>query len=295
MKLKFGSWSLTPYLMVVLVVGLQACGGGGSSTPQTPAVNTSLASVARGYYEGFATINVPSGGDLTISDPNFKAIVDEKQFVITYVGTPKLLYKGTFTEVSDTAFKADIRVYKNQRFISTARIENGSIDAGASLKGTISAGTGDHANSVGDIELSYDNSNYLVKKEYKTGVPAVWGDTPLTGGVIFTSNTNINIQLSATNNDELNGCDTTTGFDTADVIYTQTGRIRSFTSVPMETCSDGTPPDGKVLRGYLTNYNGNGVDDDRMLFVASDDELAYVGILKCLNNDTNPIGQCFVP
>ena len=33
MKLKFGSWSLTPYLMVVLFLGLQACGGSSSPTP----------------------------------------------------------------------------------------------------------------------------------------------------------------------------------------------------------------------------------------------------------------------
>ena len=33
MKLKLGSWSHTPYLMVFLFLGLQACGGGGDTPP----------------------------------------------------------------------------------------------------------------------------------------------------------------------------------------------------------------------------------------------------------------------
>lgn len=291
MKLKLGSWSLTPYLMVVLFLGLQACGGGGGDP--VPETNTSLASEARGYYDGFATIDFATG-ELNVAPPNLKAIVDEKEFVITFVGTPNLLYKGTFTEVTSTTFKADIRVYKDQVFFSTAKIDNGTITAGTSFMGTISGGTGDYSNSVGNIELTYNGANDLVAKEYMSGGAAGWIDSPLSGVVTFNSSTNLDVNINTVNNSELLDCDTTGGFDTANVVYAQTGRIHSFTTSPMEACSEGTPPTGKVLNGYLTNYNGNGVDDDRMLFVASDDELAYVAILFCGNNPAAPVGQCLI-
>lgn len=71
MKLKFGSWSLTPYLMVVLFLGLQACGGG---TPPPAAANPV------GYYAGTFNYSTPTGQGTIATDTAVKAIVDSISF-----------------------------------------------------------------------------------------------------------------------------------------------------------------------------------------------------------------------
>ena len=290
MKLFTGTRSLfTVLILVSLVFGLQACSGGGGGSSTTPAVNTSLASAARGYYEGFATINVTTG-DLTISSPNFRAIVDEKQFVIAFVGTPLLLYKGSFTEVTATSFKANIRVYKDGAFVDTATISNGAIDEGVTLKGTIT-GTGDYVSSVGDVELTYNAANNLVPKNYVTGVTKAWQDTPTTGNITFNQASNIDLLLYSA--PVLNACKTTTGFSTTNVVYAQTGRIRAFTSSVLSNCADGTTYNGATLSGYLTNFNSS-VDDDRMLVIMSNDQAAYIGILSCGATPSVP-SNCITP
>ena len=290
MKLFTGTRTLfTALILVSLVFGLQACSGGGGSSTTTPAVNTSLASAARGFYEGSVELNV-AAGNLTISSPDLKAIVDEKQFVIVYKGSETLLYKGTFTEVTSTTFKADIRVYRAGKFIATATIANGTIDAGVSLKGTIT-GTGvyvnaDYASSAIDVDLAYNNANSLAPPVYKTGVANSWEDTGRTGNVEFNSTTNINLAIS--NNAvpvELN-CNAN-GFDTTNMVYGQTGRIRKFLTSALTNCSSNTLL-GQQLNGYFTNFNSGGADDDRMLIVVSDDNYAYVGLLPCA--DPNSTG-----
>ncbi|MCW8901458.1 MAG: hypothetical protein OQK75_09530 [Gammaproteobacteria bacterium] len=284
MKLKLGSWSLTPYFIAVMLVGLQACGGGGGGdTPPPPPANTSLDSAARGYYEGIAIIDVAAaaGGDLTISNPDLKAIITENEFNIIYKGTQNLLYKGTFTEVTATTFKATIRVYRAGDFIATAEIANGTIDAGVSFKGTIT-GTGayttsDYANSVGDIELTYNNANSLAPPTYIAGKE--WQDARPTGAVSFNGATNAAYVFAVDGNPYELNCDVST-FDTTDVVNEQTGRIRSFITAPLSACITSTI-EGTQLKGYLTNYNGGGNPDDRMLVIVSDDNYAYVGILPC--------------
>ena len=253
-------------------------------------MNTSLASAARGYYEGSVELNV-NAGNLTISTPDFKAIVDEKQFVIIFKGSEILLYKGTFTEVTATTFKADIRVYRTGNFIATATIANGIIDAGVSLKGSIT-GTGayvneDYASSAMDVDLTYNNANSLVPPVYDTGAVNSWQDTATTGAVLFNSPTNVDFIIAVDNVPPALSCNAL-AFDTADVVNEQTGRVRSFLTSPLSGCSS-TAVQGNQLNGYFTNYNGGGTDDDRLLIVVSDDNYAYIGILPCLNGT----GFCF--
>jgi len=286
MKLYTGMRSIfSAFIIVTLALGLQACGGGGGST--TTPVNTSLASAARGYYEGGVELNV-AAGNLIVSSPNFKAIVDEKQFVIIFKGSQILLYKGTFTEVTTTTFKADLRVYRAGNFIATATIANGTIDAGVSLKGTIT-GTGayvsdDYASSAIDVDLTYNNANSLTPPVYTANS---WQDAAPTGNVTFHTTTNIDFYPSVDNVPTELSCDAL-DFNTTNVVNEQTGRIRTFLTSALSGCST-TTIEGNQLNGYFTNYNGGGTDDDRMLIVVSDDNYAYIGILSCLNGT----GACF--
>lgn len=289
MKLKAGSWTITPYIMIALLVGLQACGGGGSPAPVvTPTVNKSLASAARGYYDGSATINGGAMVDVTITAPDTKAVFDENGFVVAFKGnddTPAaivLLYKGTFTEVTATTFKASVRVYVNGVFKTVSTISNGVIDAGVTLTGAI-VGTGDYANSTGDISLSYTSDNSLTPPVYAFGTANRWDDAT-SGDVVFNSITNIDFLMSADDIPPQMNCDAL-GFDTTNVINEQTGRIRKFTTPAVINCA-GMADNGQIFSGYFTNYNG-GVVDNRLFIVASNDDVAYVGILPCL------AGTCF--
>ena len=295
MKLKFGSWSLTPYFIAVALVGLQACGGGGGSGGSTPPpVNTSLDSSARGYYSGSATINGGAQSDVTITSPNTHAIFDEKNFVIAYKGQDDsataivLLYKGTFTEVTTTSFKADVRVYVNGIYKMTSTISNGAIDAGVTLSGAV-VGTGDYANSTGNISLTYTADNSLTPPVYTFGTANRWQDSPASGDIFF--NTAINFDSVFALNvipGRLRSCDAV-GTDTTDVVNEQTGRIRAFTTPALTGCLS-AGDNGQILKGYLTNYKSNGgSQDDRILLIASHDDYAYVGILPCLSGT----GTCF--
>lgn len=295
MKLKYGSWSLTPYLMVVLFLGLQACGGGGDPVPEK---NTSLASSARGYYSGSATINGGAQADVTIASPNTHAIFDEKNFVIAFKGQDDnataivLLYKGTFTEVSATTFKASVRVYVNGIYTTTSTISNGVIDAGVTLSGSVigaivGSGSGDYASTIGDVSLSYTADNSLAPPVYAFGTTNRWQDNPPSGDVFFNTSTNFD-SVFALNviPPRLRSCDAV-GTDTSNVVNEQTGRIMAFTTPALSGCLS-AGDDGQILKGYLTNYKSNGgSQDDRMLLIASHDDYAYVGILPCFS------GTCF--
>ncbi len=295
MKLIAGTRSLfTVLISMALVFGLQACsGGGGSSTPATPAVNTSLASAARGYYDGSASIDGGTNNNVTTATTGTKvqAIFDEKGFVIAYKGLDDsnaaivLMYKGTFTEVSATAFKANVRVYVNGVYQMTSSISNGAIDPGVTLTGAI-VGTGDYANSTGDISFSYTTDNAKTPPVYAFGTANRWRDAGPTGDLFFNTATNFDAIFAANSVPaRLGSCDAI-GTDTTNVINEQTGRIRAFTTPALTGCLNGID-DGQILNGYLTNYKGGGTDNDRMLIVVSNDDYAYVEMFSCLS------GTCF--
>jgi hypothetical protein len=285
---------LSSLILVGLVFGMQGCGGGGGGgggSTTTP-VNTSLASAARGYYDGSATIDGGTQVDVTITAPSAQAMFDEKGFVFAFKGTDDgstaivLLYKGTFTEVSSTSFKANVRVYVKGIYKMTSTISDGVINAGTSLSGTL-VGSGDYANSVGTVSLSYSSDNSVAPPEYLFGTANRWQDAD-SGDVFFNTATNFDAIFAAdTVPSELRNCDAI-GVDTANVVTERTGRVRSFTTPAVTGCLN-SANNGRILTGYLTNYtNSGGAQDDRLFIVVSDDSYSYVGILPCLNGTCLP-------
>jgi len=283
---------ISALILMGLGFGLQACSGGGSGgTTTIPAANISLASAARGYYDGSATISGGTNVDVTITSPNTKAIFDEKGFVIAFKGQDDaasvivLVYKGTFTEVTATTFKADVRVYVNGIYNMTSTISNGVIDAGVTLSGAI-VGTGDYANSTGNISLTYTTDNALTAPAYAFGTANRWRDAGPTGDLFFNAATNFDAIFAANSVPARLATCNAIGTNTTNVINERTGRIRAFTTPAVTGC--GSPGDnGQILNGYLTNYNGGGTNDDRMLIVVSNDDYAYVEMFSCVS------GTCF--
>ena len=273
---------------------LTACGGGGGGgTTTTPAVTVDpLASAARGFYQGNGTIQGGSG-DIVITSPNIKGIADEKGFVFTYKGNDEnsnaivLFYKGTFTEVTATSFKADVRVYVDGVYQETATISDGVIDEGISFSGTLK-GAGNYASSNGTISLSYAQDNQSAPPTYSTVSPSnKWSDivgTSGTGQVVFSSTTNFDAVIALDYVPvNLESCDLYS-VNTSDVINEQTGRIRKFSAVTA-TCA-GQSDDGQSVEGYFTNFKTTATDDT-MYIVVSNDNLAYIGLLPCADTNSN--------
>ncbi len=271
---------------------LTACGGGGGGgggTTTTPAVTVDpLASAARGFYQGNGTIQGGSG-DIVITSPNIKGIADEKGFVFTYKGNDEnsnaivLFYKGTFTEVTATSFKADVRVYVDGVYQETATISDGVIDEGISFSGTLK-GAGNYASSNGTISLSYAQDNQSPVPTYSTVSPSNKWDDGSTGQVIFNSATNFDSVIAGNGIPEnLRACHLYS-VNTSDVINEQTGRIRKFSAVTA-TCA-GQSDDGQSVEGYFTNFKTTATDDT-MYIVVSNDNLAYIGLLPCADTNSN--------
>ncbi len=270
---------------------LTACGGGGGGggTTATPAVTVDpLASAARGFYQGNGTIQGGSG-DIVITSPNIKGIADEKGFVFTYKGNDEnsnaivLFYKGTFTEVTATSFKADVRVYVDGVYQETATISDGVIDEGISFSGTLK-GAGNYASSNGTISLSYAQDNQSPPPTYSTVSPSNKWDDGSTGQVIFNSATNFDSVIAGNGIPEnLDSC-VLYSVNTSDVINEQTGRIRKFSAVTA-ACTRKSD-DGQSVEGYFTNFKTTATDDT-MYIVVLNDNLAYIGLLPCADTNSN--------
>ena len=106
MKLKLGSWTLTPYLIVIALVGLQACGGDGS-----PATNAN----PTGYYDNSGTATIDDNGTDTgvatgIAD--LQAMINGNRFMMIS-DAEGLFYDGTITSISINDFAANVSVYKH--------------------------------------------------------------------------------------------------------------------------------------------------------------------------------------
>ena len=147
MKLNMRIKSLTPYLMVVLLVGLQACGGGSSTPAPTPDANPT------GYYDitGTATVKeIDDTTDLVVTD--LQAIISNNRImIISYA--KGLVYDGTMT-IDKNSYIATVKVYKDGINPVDATIA-GTITEGSSITGTL---TGTGAGN-GTFNLTYATSN----------------------------------------------------------------------------------------------------------------------------------------
>ena len=130
MKLKFGSWSLTPYLMVVALVGLQACGGGGGSTTVKDAN-------PNGYYSGSASVKTVGNNAVDYSITDLQIMINGNR-IMMMSDARAILYDGTFT-VSGNDLTSTVSIYYNGNKQSgsagTATL-NATVSEGAQITGS---------------------------------------------------------------------------------------------------------------------------------------------------------------
>ena len=251
MKLKFGSWSLTPYLIVIALIGLQACGGGGGSTPPPADANPV------GYYTGTYSYSSPAGQGATATDIAIKAIVTSTDLMFAHIdnATPDtIFYKATFTDITPTTFTADVSIYRNGEFKGTATITNGNITEKSSMSGTLS-GTGEYTGT--SFSLTYDTT--INNRVAPTLANNGWIDAS-TGGVVgfsllnngadiepvFTTHASISADLEACGPD-ISTLTNITG-------ESSTGRIRKY-DITHTTCASGNDIS---LTGYITPFDSSG-------------------------------------
>ena len=143
MKLKFGKWSLTPYLMIILLIGLQACGGD-SSPPPADANPT-------GYYD--------TGSHTELGFNDLQALVNGNRLMIMSNGNSvapgsNLFYEGLMT-ITGTNFTAILTAYNNS-LTPISVTATGSFIEGSSITGVI---TGGGATVDGTFNLGFANTN----------------------------------------------------------------------------------------------------------------------------------------
>ncbi len=276
MKLFAGTRSLfTALILVSLVFGLQACsGGGGSSTPATPANANPI-----GYYAGTLTVASPAQANLTA-----KAIVDSDKFLLVHIDNSAtqntLLYKGTFTAMTATTFTADVRIYRNGAFLRTATISNGSITEKSSMSGTLS-GTGDY--TATSFSLTYDTT-----VNARTPLVSANGEIWI---VPTTASTGIGLDLNATKlrafvldniaivHDTLKGCSVGgAGLVLTNLNSGQSGRIRKYNANLVSTSNCVNYAADFSLTGYITTFD-NTANDDRYLWITYNDNNFFAGEL----------------
>ena len=75
MKFNIRRWSVTPFLVVVMLIGLQACGGGGSSTPDANPT---------GYYDnsGTAAVDDDGAGAGSTAINDLQAMINGNRFMM---------------------------------------------------------------------------------------------------------------------------------------------------------------------------------------------------------------------
>ena len=270
MKLKLGTWSLTPYLIAIALVGLQACGGGGGGEVPPPPADANPV----GYYAGTASTTSPVNTDIAI-----KAISTSTELMFAHIdnATPDtIFYKATFTDITPTTFTADVRIYRNGVFLRTATITNGSITEKSSMSGTLS-GTGDYTST--SFSLTYDTT--INNRAAPTPENNGWSDAS-TGGVVGFSLINQGTDIQpvfsshASITAELDGCgpdDSTLANITGEAA---TGRIRKY-DVTHTTCTSGTDIS---LTGYITTFDSGGGTDDRYLWFTFNDTRFFAGVLN---------------
>ncbi|MCK4865278.1 MAG: hypothetical protein KAT06_07585 [Gammaproteobacteria bacterium] len=275
MKLKFGSWSLTPYLIVIAFIGLQSCGGGGSTPPAAADANPV------GYYSGTLSTVSPVQNPV---NANAKAIVDSDKFLMVHIdntGSNSLLYKGTFTDITATTFTADVRIYHNGAFLRTATISNGTITEKSSMTATLS-GTGDYTST--SFSLTYDTTINARTPIISVSADQWFVPTNTPTGFIFSNTAATEITNTYENiaivHDALKGCGVA-NIALIDVASEQVGRIRTYTAnyTTSDLCENFVSDFS--MTAYMTTFDSvvGGTNDDRYLWITYNDNNFFADAL----------------
>ena len=235
-----------------------------------------------GYFEGSAAISVPSGTDLAIASPDFKAMLDNSRLVVVSEAND-LVYSASVTQRTVDNFTASVRIYKNGVYVRSATMTGVDNTVSKTVSGTFS-GTGDYAS--GTFSLTYNST-------INARAPLVFADTnnrydapPIASVIYFTSNTTADIALaSGASSDNLDSCDMT-NTTLNNVNSEQPGRIRQFSGV-LAGCSTNAT-NGAAAQGYFTSFDHNGGTDNALLFVLFNDSDAQISVLDCQNDVCPP-------
>lgn len=128
-----------------------------------------------GYFTGTATVKADDNvTDLIISD--LKAMVNGNRFMVMSANS-RLLYDGTFTDISESDFTASVNIYYYGALVSTSTTVSGLIVSESSIKGTL-AGDG-FGNGTFDLTYSLVNQPSAL-----TEVAKDWEGTLAFGGFV---------------------------------------------------------------------------------------------------------------
>ena len=146
--MKFTTRSIKLFLMMaIFALGLQACGGGSSSTPPAGPLPDQN---GEGIYSGTATVDQ---GNTDITD--LKGMIYGTRIMVFSV-LNHVLYDGTLTSVSSDDFTATLDVYENGVKTQTAVPASGKVLSANSIIGTMGT-VGNVGNHNGTFTLNYDS------------------------------------------------------------------------------------------------------------------------------------------
>ena len=173
MKLKLGSWTLTPYLIVIALVGLQACGGDGS--PATDA-NPS------GYYTGSASVKKPADDTADYSISDLQIMIHNNRIMIMSDANA-VLYDGTYS-ISGNDLTSTVSIYYQgikQTGAAGSAVLKATVTEGSQITGTFTGtelGNGTFVSTY-DSTLNSSTSNIVnVENDNTGGGTRAWTANP---------------------------------------------------------------------------------------------------------------------
>lgn len=129
MKFFVHARSIFTYLFLLAVfVGLQACSGGGDSTPVIADANPT------GYYIGSATVKEPADNNVDYSISDIQIMISGTRIMIMS-DSRAVLYDGTFT-VSGNDLTSTVTIYYNGDKQAATATLNATITEGSQLTGS---------------------------------------------------------------------------------------------------------------------------------------------------------------
>ena len=248
---------LSSFIFVGLVLGLQACGGGGEGL--TPKSRSSQSTAAGYYYQG--TFTDKNSGVTN----NLLGILSYNRFI--YMNeTAKVLYDATM-DYSGSTFTANLIIYKNGETPISTATASGSFDENTSI--TIDV-TGSGDNTIdGVVTFNFSPSNSSNSSVSKIN-NFFWGGVfPINN---FTTSNNLTGSISAMS------------FEGGSILdnCVHDASLSKFTAIPdtnlynvtivVDTCTDAAAQG--TYKGLASTYMG-AVADDTMFFAVTNTKNNY--------------------